>query len=333
MATTAVQTVQSAKDLPACWDRSAGDNLFLKQASLAVLEKVNPCEQRYHWAGEDDDCSVVVTYRHRLNILTFGKGSLSLPVTVIGIPCSVSQPGCRFAPHSRDHLIQHLRKIPGSKLVLNTAYKSLPGFTNGKTLPSCRMTVSWDSFDDYLEGLRSHYRYRIKKALSRWEEVRSARIDNPAFDDHLYSLYENVHRRSKYKLEKLSPAFFHEFPSEITVFKHRGRPIAFVQTTSHNDELTFLFAGMDYTESHQLDTYMNVLLTILQKGIEGGYASIDFGQTAEPVKCKLGCRLSPKNLHIAHSNGLLHKVFTGLSGFLSYSYKDQNYRVFKPAAI
>ncbi|MDT8390453.1 MAG: hypothetical protein RRC34_08105 [Lentisphaeria bacterium] len=260
MATTAVQTVQSAKALPDCWDRSAGDNLFLKQASLAVLEKVNPCGQRYHWDGGEDDCSVAVTYQHRLNILTFGKGSLALPVTIVGIPCSVSQSGCRFAEHSRDRLIQYLRDLPGSKIVLNTACKSLPGFANGKTLPTCRMILAWNSFDEYLDSLRSHYRHRIRKALSSWEDVQSIQIANHAFGDDLYSLYENVHRRSRYKLEKLPPAFFHEFPSEITVFVHRGRPIAFVQTTSHNNELNFLFAGMDYTESHQLDTYMNVLV-------------------------------------------------------------------------
>lgn len=324
-----VETIHRAVDLPVPWDTAAKGRLFLQRESLRVLEETNPCGQRYHLISEEGSCSIAVTYKHKLNLLTFGGGSFSLPITIVGVPCSVSSGGCCFSSPTQEALIHHLHEIQGAKLVLNTADLSITGFRKGTTLPTCRLTNRWDNFPAYLSDMRSHYRHRIKTAQSRWAPVQESIVEQDTFGEDLYQLYENVFNRSRYKLEKLGIDFFRKFPSDIVQFSAKGKPIAFVQTAYSNDELIFMFAGMDYATSKQYDTYLNILLHIIRKGFDAGCVSIDMGQTAEEIKCKLGCTLASRHLHVAHSNKAGNLILQSLTGMLSYKQRNHEYHVFK----
>lgn len=329
MRTGQIEVIRAAVDLPDEWDAAAGDRLFLRRDSLLILEETNPCGQLYHIAGRPGPCSIAVTYRHKLDLLTYGVGSLRMPVTIIGIPCSVSSSGCCFDSKTETAMLDHLRDMRGTKLMLNTDPGAVAGFVSGTTLPACRLDVRWDSFSAYLGGMRSHYRYRIAKAQSRWTDITESVVDNKSFSDGLYGLYVNVFRRSRYRLEKLSLDFFRTFPSEIVAFRVGARPIAFVQLVRNGGELIFMFAGMDYSVSRKYDTYLNLLLTIVRKGIDAGCRWIDLGQTTEDVKGRLGCRLVEKGLHAAHSRGIGNLVLKAFAGALSYRRKDRDYNVFK----
>ena len=329
MAIASVEVVRSAAGLPAEWDVAAGDRLALRRDTLLVLEQTNPCGQLYHVTTGAAPRSIAVTYRHRLNLLTFGRGALRMPVTIVGIPCSVSSPGCHLAADTENAMLSHLRAIPGAKLMLNTGREALAGFGTGATLPSCRLDIRWDSFADYLAALRSHYRYRLTRAQSSWAGVAATAVTGGDFGDDLYGLYLNVYRRSRYKLEKLDIGFFRRFPAQITAFMAGPRPIAFVQTVRNGDELVFMFGGMDYSAGNTYDTYLNMLLHIVREAISGGRAGLDLGQTAEETKVRLGCRLVRKHLHAAHSNGIAHKFLAKLAGALAYKLPDSDHHVFR----
>lgn len=329
MKTNQIEIIDSAADLPQEWDEAAGDRFFLKRKSLLVLEEVNPCGQRYHIAEGPGRRSIAVTYRHKLNLLTYGAGSLSIPVTIIGVPCSVSSSGCGFAAGTAEAMILHLRQMPGPKLVLNADDGAMAGFASGTTLPTCRLDVRWSDFASYLSSMRSHYRYKIKQAQSRWAQVAAVPAANEGFGEDLYTLYQNVYRRSRYKLEMLSIDFFRKFPADIVAFKAGGKAIAFVQTVRSGSELIFMFTGMDYSTAKKYATYLNVLLYIIRTGIDAGCSTIDMGQTTEEMKCKLGCRLVEKRLHAAHPNRVGNLVLKMLIGALSYKPKVCDYHVFK----
>lgn len=324
-----VETIHRAIDLPVQWDTAAKDQLFLQRESLRILEDTNPCGQRYHLAGDSDSSSIAVTYKHKLNLLAFGSGSFSLPITIVGIPCSVSSSGCLFSPPTQETLIHHLHGIPGAKLVLNTADLPVAGFKKGATLPTCQLTNRWTDFPTYLSDMRSHYRHRIKQAQSRWAPVQESIVEQGDFREDLHKLYENVFNRSRYKLEKLGVDFFRKFPADIVKFSANGKSIAFVQTAYNNTQLVFMFAGMDYSTGKQYDTYLNILLYIIRKGIETGCPSIDLGQTAEEIKCKMGGTLMSRHLHIAHSGKVGNLILQSLSGMLSYKQRNHEYHVFK----
>ena len=324
-----VETIHRAVDLPDKWDTTAKDRFFLRRNSLRFLEETNPCGQRYHLAGEPGSCSIAVTYKHRLNLLTFGSGALSMPMTVVGIPCSVSSSGCCFAPPTKEALVRHLHGIKGTKLVLNTSDLSMSGFRRGSTLPTCLLENRWDNFSTYLSAMRSPYRYRIKKAQARWASVEESVVKPEAFDENLHQLYRHVFNHSHYKLERLDLGFFRKFPADIAQFTVGGKPIAFVQTVFVGNQLVFMFAGIDYSVCKQYDTYLNILLYIVKKGIDSGCSFIDMGQTAEEIKCKLGCRQTAKHLHVAHSGKVGHLILQSLAGMLSYRQQECEYRVFK----
>ncbi len=328
MTSAPVNVMRSAAALPDDWDTVAGDNYFLKRDSLVALESANPCDQRYHFTGDSGYTSIAVTYRHRINLLSFGVGALYLPVTIVGIPCSVSCCGYRFYPDSEAAMVSHLRGLRGMKLVPNSGEEEIVGFTSGFTLPSCVLNICWRTFSEYISSMRSHYRYRVRKAIARWDKVEAKEVRRSDFGDDLYPLFESVYSRSKFKLEKLGISFFQTFPAEIVQFSVGGEIIAFVQMLRKGSEMIFMFAGMDYGLCERYDTYMNILLYIIRRGIDGGCRTIDLGQTTEAVKGRLGCQLAEKRLHAAHSNPLFNRALKRMSKWLGYSYAGEAYNVF-----
>lgn len=319
-------------DIPDDWDKLAGGNLFLLRNSLDVIEKANPCDQKYYLfysnIGELD--SIVVTYRLKINVFTYGALDLKIPVTIVGIPASVSSQGFAIGKDTQKLVQNHFEALRGGKLILNVQEGyNFSGFAKGQTLPSHLLELRWKSFDEYLDSLRSHYRYRFKKAIAKRSTLSISKRDSSQFDESLYKLYLNVYNKSQYKLERLSIGFFKSFPSEIVRFEAEGKTIGFVQLAKHNNILVFLFGGMDYDEITKYDLYYNMLLKIIEIGIDEGCSAIEFGQTAEDTKQKLGGKKVPKDMFVSHSNSLLRWIISKNIGSLSYKSKEIGLKVFK----
>ena len=335
MTPVSVITCEHADDLPAAWDAAASEEL-LSRRILALLERVNPCGQRYQLAtgAPEQQPSLAVTYRHRLNLLTFGPRRLHwrMPVRIVGVPCSVAAPGLSLgAPATAARLLGHLRVQPGLTLALNTHAARLDAaFASGPTLPACRLRVACPDFAAYQAALRSHYRYRVRLALARGAGLTAETLADPArFSDALHALYLNVFRRSRYPLECLSVDFFRTFPGVITVFRAGEQPAGFVQTLRQGDRLVFLFGGLDDRLRRTYDTYWNMLLYIVRTGIETGCREIDLGQTAETVKLRLGCERVPLHLHATHPSPAARWLLQRLAGLLSYTPPQEHPHVFR----
>ena len=101
----------------------------------------------------------------------------------------------------------------------------------------------------------------------------------------------NVLGNSKYPLETLDKGFFQTIESDIHVFYKDEKPVAFISTKRVDNTLHFLLGGMDYTVLKELDLYYNMLLHIVRLGIEQKCKKINFGQTGEISKLRIGCTL------------------------------------------
>ncbi|WP_339138293.1 MAG: hypothetical protein WGN25_08585 [Candidatus Electrothrix sp. GW3-4] len=119
MSISGFSVFSTAQDLPASWDKACDDNPFLCRSVLIILEQVNPTGQRYYLLEKREEASLFMTYQHRLDIFTYGPGSLRLPVTILGVPCSVSWPGLQIQEQDREAFQQALQEIPGAVLILN----------------------------------------------------------------------------------------------------------------------------------------------------------------------------------------------------------------------
>lgn len=320
-------------DLPPTWDEFVRANPYLQRDFLITLQQTNPCQQRYVLFSTESSSidSVLVSYQLNINILSFSKLRLPMALTIIGIPCSVAKPGYLLGEETKSEFEDYLQAIPGLVLIINAdQVVELPQFTRGVTLPSCQLPISHSSFEAYINAMRSHYRYRYRAALQKGRAVTVEKlVDKSAFSPDLYALYEQVYQKSHYKLEKLSINYFTQAAADIYVFYAASTPIGFVQLKQHNQELYWLFGGINYAESIKFDTYINLLLFIVKQAIARGCVLVDFGQTAEDAKTKLGCQLQPKYMYVRHSNPVANLVIKLLLRYFDYEMPDHHFRVFK----
>lgn len=324
-----IKKYTKAADLPEKWNDIFAENNYISKSNLDILESCNPCSQKYVIINER---SAFVEYELKLNIFSYSKMKLNFKVNIIGIPCSVSKEGYKIQDIDMKELETYIKEQKKPYIILNSEDKDLRStlLIKGETLPTCKVSILWDSFDDFMKKLRSHYRYRLNKALNKGKKIIIKKLsDNSLFDEKLYSLYENVYNKSSYKLEKLDIDFFKKMPTSIYVFYLDSKAVAFVQLSNSRRELFFAFGGIDYSLNHKYDLYMNMLIFILKHGIENKYLSIDMGQTAEDAKMKLGCRQYKKYMHIYYPNLVIRFLIRLFSKKLSYKQLDIKFNIFK----
>ncbi|MFZ1376061.1 MAG: GNAT family N-acetyltransferase [Geothrix sp.] len=330
-----LQILDRAADLPAEWDTLSGDNFYLRSTFLQFIETVDSCEQRYcifrDARGVID--TILMTYvRHDFNLFMFTPIRAALRVTFIYVPLSVTRPG--YAGHEQmlPEVAAYLRAIKGYKVFLNTRRGfRLEGFAQTTTFPRCMLRLRWNRFEDYLESMRSGYRRRYRIALRKSQPLTYRMLaDNREFNDELYRLYEQVYDNSPYRIEKLSKSFFQGPHCKIFVYELAARPVGFVQLIENGSELIFEFVGFDHALNGQYDIYISLLLRIVEHGIANGFKIINFGQTADEAKLKLGSRYRPLFALLHHSNVVTNFLTRLFINAIGYKPLDQDkFHIFK----
>ena len=72
-----------------------------------------------------------------------------------------------------------------------------------------------------------------------------------------------------------------------------------------------------------------MLLEIVDYGIRKGFRTIDFGQTADDTKLKLGSGYTYLYAALHHSNPLVNALCRKFAPFLEYKPLETRFRVFK----
>ena len=145
----------------------------------------------------------------------------------------------------------------------------------------------------------------------------------------MYKLYEQVYEKSRIRVEKLTPEFFRGEFFEIFVLEDGEGVRGFVQLLANGDELVFEFVGLDYSVQSKYDTYLAMLLEIIRYAIEHGFKTVDFGQTADDTKLKLGSEYIYLYAYLNHKNRLLNAVCKKLAHRLEYRPVTEKFDVFK----
>ncbi len=271
-------------------------------------------------------------YDIKLNIFSFAKASLRLPFTVIAPPASVDRTG--YCGSLAD-IITDFQKHRGTYLALNLTaddIRTLPdNIASGKTLPTCVFDNTFPNFDVYLSALRHSHRRRIKKAMERARSLDIAHIPHQAFDEHMYTLYLNVLNNSSYPLETLPIEFFRSELLDTYTLRYNEQTLAFVSLfyDKKENELNFIFGGMDYSKLKEYDLYYNMLIAILKKGMELQVSRINLGQTAEYAKCFVGARLEERYMICFSSNSTTNFLIKKFSFLLENSNNSTTLHPFK----
>ena len=324
-------TYESIKQVPQEWDLLIGDNIYMTTQFLSFMESVDNCNQRYYTLYKDGKLDTVfMTYeRKHYNLGMFTKINLYQDMTFVYVPLSVTRPGIVYN-QCLDEALAYIKKMKGPKIMLNLEDMDLKGFAKGLTCPKCIFTNRFSSFDDYLNSLRSNYRRRYKQALKKSQDLTLTYLeDNANFTEEMYDCYLQVYNKSRVKIEKLPIEFFRGNLFKIFTLSKGDKVVGICQLLENGTELIFEFVGVDYAYNTQYDTYHRMLLEIVRYGIEHGFKTIDFGQTADESKLKLGSEYTFLYAYLHHSNPIKNKINQLLGRFLSYKYIKTKFDVFK----
>ena len=289
---------------------------------LEMLEKINPCDQEYELVNNN----IIISYFLKINLFNFKNiFPVKAKAQIIGLPISISGKGYWGEQNS---VVKVIEKRKGLKILLNGESEFKNG---GRTLSTFVFENKFSSFNEYLNQLRSTYRRRINKALKHRNNIEIRKIDSKNFNENHYKLYLSIMDRTENPLETLPLEFFFHYEAELYEFidiKTKDA-IGFIQLKEIEGCLYFLFGGFKKEDIFKYDIYYNMLLKIIEIGIEKQVKVIEFGQTAEECKLKIGCVEIAKYMYVHHSNPVLNKVIQKLVPLFSYEPYNIKHHVFK----
>jgi len=332
--TYSIKKYDSILKVPKEWDSVIQDNIYLSIKFLSFMEEIDHCKQEYYMVYNDNklDGVFMMYERPHYNLFMFTKYNLYGKMKLMYVPLSVTRPGVE-CNQSLNYILDTITKMKGPKMLLNLEKKDLDHrYAIGLTCPKCIFYNHFNSFEEYLNQLRSNYRYRYTKALERSNDLKFYFLeDNRSFNNEMYNCYLQVYNKSKIRVEKLPIEFFRGEFFKIFVLERKedNKVVGFGQLLENGDELIFEFVGVDYQYNTEYDTYHRILLEIVRYGIEYHFKTIDFGQTADESKLKLGSKYTYLYAYLHHSNKLINQINKKLAKKIEYKPIETEFNVFK----
>ena len=332
---TQVDRVGRVEELPDEWDGLAA-GIFQKRAFLRHCQEYNPCRQRYYLlAGGAGLLAGAVVYSLRLDLLTFLGVRSPVNVQIVGLPCSVSCSSLLGPPAAHSTLLTGiLAAEKGLVLCLNLDFAppAVPAAV-GRTWPSVVVENRFGSWEEYVASLRSAYRRRVLQICDDAAGYTVRRASCSEYTADMHAQYEEVHRRSRGKLEKLSVDFFRRLPEpfRLTTFASGGAVRGWTVTLGHDRRWSFFLGGQDYTADPER-LYLVKLLDVVRTGIAAGAAEIDLGQSAEVPKMRMGGQLREKTMLAGHGTAAARALLGAAMPLLSYRTRFPATHPFRGAA-
>jgi hypothetical protein len=193
---------------------------------------------------------------------------------------------------------------------------------------------SWKTFDDYVGDMVKKYRTRTRSVFAKTAALEVTELDAAALAarlDVLYPLYEQVNSRARFRLTKLTAAYFlhmkQAFPDmfRVHVYSLNGRPVAFRTSFllpaayAQKPSLEAHFIGLDYAVNTELHLYQRLLYDFVREGIEAGAEQIFLGRTAPEIKSTVGAQAYDLTCCIRHRNGFSNQIIRPFIDYLKPS--------------
>jgi hypothetical protein len=328
-----ISKILRARYLPARWNDLA-DDYFQTKEFLIHTEKYNPCQQRYYIFTQGNHFKAgAVVYTLCLNLFTYLSLPSPIKMHVVGIPCSVSSCGILGEFDFFSDFISQLKlREKGTLLLLNlNKTPNVRDMAITTTLPTVILSNRFKSWDNYVNSLRANYRRRLQHLSRAFYGVEEHRSHCSEFSSEMYGQYREVLKRSKGKLETLMHSFFQNLPLNfsLTAYYNQQDLLGWYISTIFQEKYYFFLGGIDYRLNGKYNTYFNILFKLLREGIERKASIIDFGQTAEIPKTRLGGKIVEKKMIGHHSNWILCKMLQFSKGILGYRAKCPETHVFR----
>ena len=195
------------------------------------------------------------------------------------------------------------------------------GFTRVPSLPSVKIHLPYDNFEQYLSTLSKNTRKDLRR---KFRAAQDAGItmevlgDITSIIDDVYPLYLQVFDRSSLHFERLTKEYLcrlgREMPDKVRFFVWRkdGGAIAFSVCMVNRDELHDEYVGLDYSVAYDLHLYFYTLRDVMQWAMSNGYKWYWSSALGYEPKLRLNASLVPLDLYVSHTwpgaNFILRRV-------------------------
>ena len=167
--------------------------------------------------------------------------------------------------------------------------------------------VQWNTSEAFLQGLKSKYRYCVRKEVLPFEghfEVRVGKASSEVDIDHMYALYLEVKARAReintFDLPKSLFAALVRHPDWDVLSLHlkeggpKDKAVAVMFSHRNGPRYAAKFVGLDYRYLDSHKVYKQVLYRTVMRAAELGCTEIQLGLTATLEKKKLGASVLPQ---------------------------------------
>jgi len=215
--------------------------------------------------------------------------------------------------YSRDERISIIvfRDFNRDEVLIESVLQQM-GLISLFNMPTGRMDIVWDSFEQYMADLKKRYRSDARRKMnnkSKHDIRTSFSNDANALDltKTYTSLFENVRARSEeYQREIIGEQYHIEMYNHLKeqncwlrYFKD-DELVAFSHFIVYKGVMKGQFVGMDYETSHKAMLYFNFIYDSIRHAIENDIRTIEAGPTTYEAKSSSGFSILPQRMYIWH---------------------------------
>lgn len=194
-----------------------------------------------------------------------------------------------------------------------------------------RLKENWLSFEDYLNAFSTKYRTRAKTAKKKIAGIEKSEMnlqDIKNLQKEMNILYQNVAENAPFNTFFLTENHFESMKESLKEnFKVFGyylneKLIGFYTLILNGKDIDTYFLGYDKALQKEKQIYLNMLLDMVEFGIDKKFNRIIFGRTALEIKSTIGAQPVEIFGLIKHNNSLINlfmeRIFNSLNPVIEW---------------
>lgn len=175
----------------------------------------------------------------------------------------------------------------------------------------------WDSFDDYINALKSKYRVKANRADAKSECLEAllfSEEDIETYKKQLQELYQNTIDNADFNAQILNlDTYIHLKKTFKDKFIVKGyfldhKLVGFLSAMQNDSHLDAHFIGIDYANNKEFAIYPRILNDYIRLGIATKSTQINLGRTASEIKSTLGATPKALTCYCKHKRYLPNQI-------------------------
>lgn len=205
------------------------------------------------------------------------------------------------------------------------------------SLPNTYIDISWATPEEYRASMKSYYRSKLLKHLriNQSQHVRHELVtDFHDLADTLCQQWLVVHNQAdEFQREVLTPEFYREFSHKMgkrsmaILYYREDQLVGHALLLLDGDLLRWLYFGR--TEATNDSLYIYVNHSVIEASILLGVKRLELGLTTYSIKQDLGAQVTPINLALRGTSGLINPFVGFFYPLLNSVPRTRNKNIFK----